>query len=105
MAGLPPLARVLRYSVGRTDLGLVGTSWMAVVRICVGVPVACGSLDDDAATAMLRIEAVHGAISLLRRAEPQPPGTMRCAGSPTRNGPWRRVGTSVRLLLDAGAHA
>ena len=38
-----------------------------VARICVNLPGACGSLDDDAASAMFdRILAVDGAIGLLQ---------------------------------------
>ena len=107
MAGLPPLARVLRYSdVRRTDLGLVGDVVDGfVVRICVGLPLACSSLDDDAATAMReRIEAVHGAISLLERAEHTTTwhdALRRLADSEQAHGVVS--GRSARLLLDAGA--
>ena len=107
MMGLPPLARVLRYSdVRRTDLGLVGDVVDGfVVRICVGLPVACSSLDDDAATAVrMRIEAVHGAISLLERAEHTAAwheALRRLADSEQAHGVVS--GRSARLLLDAGA--
>ena len=107
MAGLPPLARVLRYSdVRRTDLGLVGDVVDGfVVRICVGLPVACSSLDDDAATAMReRIEAVHGAVSLLERAEHTAgwhDALRKLADSDQAHGVVS--GRSARLLLDAGA--
>lgn len=107
MVGLPPLARVLRYSdVRRTDLGLVGDVVDGfVVRICVGLPVACTSLDDDAATAMrVRIEAVHGAVSLLERAEHTAAwhdALRRLADSEQTHGVVS--GRSARLLLDAGA--
>jgi len=107
MTGLPPLARVLRYSdVRRTNLGLVGDVVDGfVVRICVGLPVACGSLDDDAATAVrVRIEAVHGAISLLERAEHTTAwhdALGRVADSEQAHGVV--AGRSARLLLDAGA--
>ena len=107
MMGLPPLARVLRYSdVRRTDLGLVGDVVDGfVVRICVGLPVACSSLDDDAATEVrMRIEAVHGAISLLERAEHTAAwheALRRLADSEQAHGVVS--GRSARLLLDAGA--
>jgi len=107
MMGLPPLARVLRYSdVRRTDLGLVGDVVDGfVVRICVGLPVACSSLDDDAATAVrMPIEAVHGAISLLERAEHTAAwheALRRLADSEQAHGVVS--GRSARLLLDAGA--
>ena len=107
MMGLPPLARVLRYSdVRRTDLGLVGDVVDGfVVRICVGLPVACSSLDEDAATSVrMRIEAVHGAISLLERAEHTAAwheALRRLADSEQAHGVVS--GRSARLLLDAGA--
>ena len=107
MMGLPPLARVLRYSdVRRTDVGLVGDVVDGfVVRICVGLPVACSSLDDDAATAVrMRIEAVHGAIGLLERAEHTSAwheALRRLADSEQAHGVVS--GRSARLLLDAGA--
>ena len=98
---------MLRYSdVRRTDLGLVGDVVDGfVVRICVGLPVACSSLDDDAATAMqARVEAVHGAISLLERAEHTAAwhdALRRVADSEPAHGVV--AGRSTRLLLDAGA--
>ncbi len=107
MAGLPPLARVLRYSdVRRTDLGLVGDVVGGfVVRICVGLPVACSSLDDDAATTMReRIEAVHGGISVLDREEHTAAwhdALRRLADSDRAHG--LVSGRSARLLLDGGA--
>ena len=109
MDGLPPLARVLRYSdVRRTDLGLVGDVVDGfVVRICVGLPVACGSLDDDAAEAMrVRIEGVQSAIQLLAREE----HTASWHDSIGRLADSDRVhgivsGRCARLLLDAGALA
>src|SRR5688572_5993349 len=70
MEGLPALASVVRYSdVRRSDIGAVGSVVDGfVVRICVGLPVACSSLDDDAAATMrTRIDAVQGAIALLQR--------------------------------------
>ena len=107
MTGLPPLARVMRYSdVRRTGLGLVGDVVDGfAVRICVGLPLACDSLDDDAATAMrLRIEEVHGAIGLLERAEHTAAwhdALRRLADSERSHGAVS--GRSARLLLDAGA--
>jgi hypothetical protein len=107
MAGLPALARVLRYSdVRRTDLGVVGDVVDGfVVRICVGLPVACSSLDDDAAMAMReRIEAVHGAIGVLDREQHSAAwydALRRVADSDRAHG--LVAGRSTRLLLDGGA--
>ena len=97
----------MRYSdVRRTGLGLVGDVVDGfAVRICVGLPLACDSLDDDAATAMrLRIEEVHGAIGLLERAEHTAAwhdALRRLADSERSHGAVS--GRSARLLLDAGA--
>jgi hypothetical protein len=68
MDGLPPLANVLRYSdVRRTDVAMLTHVVDGfVVRICVGLPAACASLDDDAAAAMrAHIDAVSDALALL----------------------------------------
>ncbi|MEV4757360.1 DUF5682 family protein [Micromonospora sp. NPDC049559] len=68
MAALPPLARTLRYGdVRGTDLPALRTVTAGLlVRICVGLPAAVGSLSDDAARALRdRIDAVHAATALL----------------------------------------
>ena len=107
MDGLPSLANVLRYSdVRRTDLGVVGDVVDGfVVRICVGLPVACSSLDDDAASAMRgRIEAVHGAIALMQREEHTAAwqdAVRRLADSEHVHGAVG--GRCARLLFDGGA--
>lgn len=71
MDALPPLARIARYGdVRGTDamLALLVVSSL-VARICVGLPNACLSLDDEAAAAMLkRLNSTHTAISLLANA-------------------------------------
>jgi hypothetical protein len=106
MDGLPALANVLRYSdVRRTDLGMIGDVVDGfVVRICVGLPVACSSLDDDAAAAMRgRIEAVQGAVALLQREEHTAAwqdAIRRLADSDGVHGVV--VGRCARLLFDAG---
>lgn len=72
MDALPALARTLRYGdVRGTDAGsLAAVVEGMVVRICVGLPVACASLDDDAAaTIVQRVLAVHGSLALLGRAD------------------------------------
>ncbi|MFO1371966.1 MAG: DUF5682 family protein [Candidatus Competibacteraceae bacterium] len=69
---LPPLARVLRYgSVRQTDASLVGHVVDGLVmRITIGLPTACSSLDDEAAQAMfVRLQAMNAAIGLLQHAE------------------------------------
>ena len=76
MDALPALARTARYGSVRQDTqtaDLQITEIAAVVnglvvRICIGLPLACASLDDDAARQMLeRIEAVHTGLSTLQQ--------------------------------------
>jgi hypothetical protein len=105
---LPPLARVVRYGdVRGSDAGEVGRVVDGLVaRVCVGLPAACASLDDDAAAAMAeRVVAVNGAVALL--------------GDPGHRAAWHAVlgrladqrglhgrlaGRCTRLLLDAGVY-
>lgn len=72
MLALPPLANILRYgNVRQTDTEMVaGVVSGLVARVCIGLPGACGSLNDEAAEEMFgRILATHGAIGLLQNAE------------------------------------
>jgi hypothetical protein len=72
MDALPALARTLRYGdVRGTDAASIAAVVDGlVVRVCVGLPVACVSLDDDAASAMVRrVLAVHESLALLGRAD------------------------------------
>lgn len=72
MGAVPPLANILRYgSVRQTDATLVGRLVDGLVaRICVGLPGACGSLNDEAAEAMFgRLIETQAAIGLLQNAE------------------------------------
>lgn len=72
MNALLPLANVLRYgNVRQTDVSMVGHVVSGLVaRICVGLPGACASLNDEAAVAMSTCLAnVHAAISLLQNDE------------------------------------
>ncbi|HEV8653789.1 MAG TPA: DUF5682 family protein [Actinomycetes bacterium] len=105
---LPPLARVVRYGdVRGSDAGEVGRVVDGLVaRVCVGLPAACASLDDDAAQAMAeRVVGVNGAVALL--------------GDPGHRLAWHAVlgrladqrglhgrlaGRCTRLLLDAGVY-
>ena len=69
MDALPALANILRYgNVRQTDSTAVGeVAEGFVARICVGLPAACASLNDEAAGQMLpRFSAVHAAIELLQ---------------------------------------
>jgi hypothetical protein len=72
MAALPPLARVVRYgNVRGTRADAVeGVVDGLVARICVGLPTAAASLDDEAAEEFAGdLDGVHGAIALLDDAE------------------------------------
>jgi hypothetical protein len=72
MGALPPLANILRYgNVRATDADMVaGVVDGLVARICIGLPGACGSLNDEAAEEMFaRIPETHAAIGLLQKTE------------------------------------
>lgn len=72
MDALPSLANVLRYGdVRQTDAGAVGHVVAGLVtRICIGLPGACSSLNDDAAAEMFKhLVAVNGVITLLQDPE------------------------------------
>ncbi|MHB9108885.1 MAG: DUF5682 family protein [Armatimonadota bacterium] len=72
MAALPPLANILRYSdVRKTDAEMVADVVDGLVaRVCIGLPGACASLDDEAAGAMFtHLVNVDGAVGLLRNDE------------------------------------
>jgi hypothetical protein len=74
MAALPPLAEILRYgNVRQTDSQAVAQVVAGLVtRICVGLPLACQSLNDDAAYGMAQqIGATDQAIVLLQHQEHQ----------------------------------
>ncbi|MFZ1639914.1 MAG: DUF5682 family protein [Candidatus Contendobacter sp.] len=91
MDSLPPLARVLRYgNVRQTDAGLVGHVVDGLTtRIAIGLPTACGSLDDEAAQAMFgRVRALNAAIGLLQ--------------NPEQTAIWQ--GALMKLVDQAGLH-
>lgn len=107
MDSLPPMAEVLRYgNVRQTDATMVSDVVDGLVaRVCIGLPVACGSLNDDAAAEMFeRIVRVHPAVQLLQNNEHLAAwhGVLaKLADLPNLHG--LVAGRSVRLLLDAGA--
>jgi hypothetical protein len=106
MNALPPLVNVMRYgTVRQFDTAIVGHVVTSLItRICIGLPVAVASLDDDAAAQMYQqIVGVHGAIGLLQQ--------------PDRSELWHQViaqladqqslhglvaGRCCRLLFEAG---
>jgi hypothetical protein len=72
MEALPPLARVSRYgNVRQTDVKVVlDVVDGLVARICVGLPAAAASLDDEAAKAMsTRMSGVADAVGLLQQED------------------------------------
>ena len=107
MEALPALARALRYGdVRRTDSSSIAAVVDGlVVRICIGLPVAVSSLDDDAAGEMVRrILGVHESLSLLDRADHSQRWQATLHHLVDRPGLHGLVaGRCSRLLLDAGA--
>jgi uncharacterized protein DUF5682 len=106
MAALPPLARVARYSnVRQTDPAMVRHIVDGMVaRICIGLPGACASLNDEAAGEMLgHIMEVNYAVSLLETAEHEGAwrGVLRRLAD-QQGGHGLIAGRCCRLLLDAG---
>lgn len=72
MGAMPPLANILRYgNVRKTNADMVaGVVDGLVARICVGLPGACGSLNDEAAEDIFgKILETHSAIGLLQNTE------------------------------------
>lgn len=102
---IAPLARTCRYgNVREVDVTEVRKILdTTVVRACVGLPVACAGLDDEAAAVMRRaIDAAQHGLSLLpelplddwHRALAAVSGSDRIHGAV--------AGRATRLLLDAG---
>jgi hypothetical protein len=104
MDALPPLASLMRYgSVRKTDAAMVGHAASGMVaRICVGLPLACSSLDDTAATAMfdaiLRADAAIGLMDIADRRASWHAALARLADSETLHG--LIAGRCVRILHD-----
>src|SRR5262245_43735801 len=109
MDALPPLANVQRYgNVRGTDAAMVGEVVAGLVaRVCVGLPGACASLNDEAAAAMFdRVVSVNAAIGLLQSEE----HLASWRGAMTRLADQRALhglvaGRCCRLLVDAGEFA
>jgi hypothetical protein len=105
MEAIPPLARVSRYGdVRQTDRGAVQHAVNELVaRVCAGLPVACGSLSDEAAQAMLQqIGGVHQALTILEADDLRKQWfetLRRVADLPNLHG--LVAGRCCRLLLDA----
>jgi hypothetical protein len=107
MFAIPPLARVSRYGdVRQTDRTVVDQAINELTaRMCAGLPVACGSLSDEAAQPMVvQIGGVHEALTLLERDELRRAWldtVRRIADLPNLHG--LVAGRCCRLLLDASA--
>jgi hypothetical protein len=72
MNALPPLVNVMRYGTVRqfetTTVGHVVNG--LITRICIGLPIAVASLDDDAASQMYQqVNDVNGAIAILQQPD------------------------------------
>ena len=105
MAAIPPLARVARYGdVRQTDRGTVlGAITEMSARVCVGLPIACNSLSDEAAQAMIvRLVDLNAAFALLDDPALRDPwlATLRKV-SDLPQGHALVSGRTARLLLDA----
>jgi hypothetical protein len=105
-SALPPVARTLRYGdVRGTDSSLLAHVVAGMVaRIAAGLPVAVGSLDDDAAAAMFdHLVSVNDALARLADVEllsPWRAALRRVLDLPNLHG--LVAGRTARLLLDAG---
>jgi hypothetical protein len=105
MGALPSLANILRYGdVRQTDATMVSgivNGWVA--RICIGLPGACGSLNDEAAEEMFgKILECHAAVALLQNTDHTAAwnGVLRqLSESPNLHG--LIAGRACRLLLEA----
>lgn len=106
MDAIPPLARVTRYGDAReTDRNMTKQAIGELsARVFVGLPVACGSLNDDAATEMTkRIRAFQFAVAPLEDAALQDgwrEAIRRVADLPGVHG--KVGGRCCRLLYDGG---
>ena len=109
MDALPPLANVTRYgNVRQTIAGMVaGVVDGLVARICIGLPGACASLNDEAAAAMYeRLLHVNGAVALLRNEEHLSEWQRTLRHLADMGGLHGLIaGRCCRILLDAGGFA
>ena len=105
MEALPPLVNVARYgNVRQTDAVMVASVIQGlIVRVCAGLPGACGSLNDEAAEKMFGLlVGTHAALNLLQNTEYTNAwnGVLRqLTNSPSLHG--LIAGRSCRLLEEA----
>ncbi len=106
MDALPPLVNIIRYgNVRQTDTQMVKrVADGLIVRICIGLPGACSSLDDEAAHEMFnRLIATNSAVVLLNdedHLESWKQVLLKLADQNNLNG--LIAGRCCRILLDAG---
>jgi hypothetical protein len=101
---LPPLTASLRYgTVRRTEAARVAPVLDAIfTRLCVGLPAACASLDEESSRAMCgRLDGVQSVVILLDDADKRSrwTGALKAIAS-TRGGSWLVSGKSERLRFD-----
>ena len=106
LATLPPLANVFRYgNVRGTDAALVSHVLDGLaLRAAIGLPVACGGLDDSAAETLRGLVlSAHAAIAL-RDGEEATQAWRRALGQVADQVGAHDLlkGVTTRLLLDAG---
>jgi hypothetical protein len=105
MQSIPPLVQIARYgNVRKTDLASVEHVIDGLVaRVCIGLPGACGSLNDDAARQMFeKVIAVNSAIGLRQdsgHAKLWQEALLKLADRPNVHG--LVSGRASRLLFDA----
>ncbi len=105
MDALPPLAAASRYgNVRQTDVSMLGHIVTGLVaRVCAGLSPACASLNDEAASAMLkRIDSTEAALATLADEALRSPW-MEALRRLAENGGVHGVlaGRCARLLFDA----
>jgi len=109
MTAIPPLAHVSRYGdVRQTDTAQVlHVLDGLIVRVCIGLVLACQALDDDAAAGMVgHISKLHPAIQLIEQPDRLEQWLMALQQLADAHGIHDRVcGLAARLLLDEGHDA
>ncbi len=106
MDALPPLAAASRYgSVRQTDVSMLGHIVTGLVaRICAGLGPACASLNDEAASAMLkRLNSTDAALGTLADEALRAPWTEALRRLAEKDGIHGLLaGRCVRLIFDTG---
>ncbi|HNT76791.1 MAG TPA: DUF5682 family protein [Anaerolineae bacterium] len=113
MSAVPPLARALRYGTVRQTSGAGAVDAAAfetildgmIARVCIGLPLACSSLDDDAAGKMLKhLEGLQDSLGILQHDTWTMLWQETLLKLADQSGLHGLVaGRICRLLLDAGA--